>query len=71
MATATPEPDQPFASDYPECTAALLYRGTERLLIDGIRGKLFALPDSTRVFPGHGPATSIGAERAGNPYCGD
>lgn len=37
MATATPEPDQPFASDYPECTAALLYRGTERLLIDGIQ----------------------------------
>jgi len=26
-----------FAGDYPECTAALLYRGTERLLIDGIQ----------------------------------
>lgn len=40
-------------------------------LIDGIRGKLFALPEETRVFPGHGPATTIGAERAGNPYAGD
>jgi predicted AAA+ superfamily ATPase len=26
-----------FASDYPECTTALLYRGNERLLIDGIQ----------------------------------
>lgn len=26
-----------FASDYPECTTALLYRGSERLLIDGIQ----------------------------------
>ena len=25
-----------FRDDYPECTAALLYRGTERLLVDGI-----------------------------------
>lgn len=40
-------------------------------LIDGIRGKLFTLPPETRVFPGHGPATTIGAERAGNPYAGD
>ena len=45
--------------------------GNPGLLIDGIRGKLFALPENTRVFPGHGPATSVGAERAGNPYCGD
>lgn len=44
--------------------------GNPELLIDGIRGKLFTLPESTVVFPGHGPATSIGAERAGNPYCG-
>lgn len=45
--------------------------GNSALLIDGIRGKLFALPNETRVFPGHGPATRIGAERAGNPYVGD
>jgi glyoxylase-like metal-dependent hydrolase (beta-lactamase superfamily II) len=45
--------------------------GDPELLIDGIRGKLFALPEATVVYPGHGPATSIGAERAANPYCGD
>jgi hydroxyacylglutathione hydrolase len=45
--------------------------GDPELLIEGIRGKLFALPDATVVYPGHGPATRIGAERAGNPYCGD
>ncbi|WP_193214148.1 MBL fold metallo-hydrolase [Luteolibacter marinus] len=48
-----------------------LPRGNPAQLIDGIRGKLFALPEPTAVFPGHGPATTIGAERAGNPYCGD
>lgn len=45
--------------------------GDPELLIDGIREKLFALPESTRVYPGHGPATTIGGERAANPYCGD
>jgi glyoxylase-like metal-dependent hydrolase (beta-lactamase superfamily II) len=45
--------------------------GDPGLLIDGIRGKLFALPADTRVFPGHGPATTLGRERASNPYCGD
>ncbi len=27
-----------------------------------------ALPDETRIFPGHGPTTTIGAERRGNPF---
>jgi glyoxylase-like metal-dependent hydrolase (beta-lactamase superfamily II) len=45
--------------------------GDPGLLIEGIRDKLFALPPGTRVYPGHGQATTIGAERAGNPYCGD
>ncbi|MEK7954433.1 MBL fold metallo-hydrolase [Luteolibacter soli] len=45
--------------------------GDGPLLIDGIREKLFVLPENTQVFPGHGPTTTIGAERAGNPYCGD
>lgn len=30
--------------------------------------KLAALPDDTRVIPGHGPFTTIGAERHGNPF---
>ncbi|WP_035602901.1 MBL fold metallo-hydrolase [Haloferula sp. BvORR071] len=45
--------------------------GNMAQLVDGIRAKLFVLPESTRVFPGHGPVTTIGAERAENPYVGD
>lgn len=30
--------------------------------------KLFELPDSTRLYPGHGPSTTIGEERAHNPF---
>jgi glyoxylase-like metal-dependent hydrolase (beta-lactamase superfamily II) len=33
-----------------------------------IREKLLTLPDETRVFSGHGPATTIGEERATNPF---
>lgn len=36
--------------------------------IDSIRSKLLALDDKTRVIPGHGPATTIGRERAHNPF---
>jgi glyoxylase-like metal-dependent hydrolase (beta-lactamase superfamily II) len=45
--------------------------GDHDLLITGIQDKLLTLPPETRVFPGHGPATTIGAERAGNPYLED
>jgi hydroxyacylglutathione hydrolase len=37
-------------------------------LIKSIREKLMVLPDETIVHPGHGPATTIGAERRGNPF---
>lgn len=37
-------------------------------LIHSIQTKLMALPDQTRVFPGHGDETSIGFERANNPF---
>lgn len=33
------------------------------LIIDGIRSKLFTLPDDTIVYPGHGKSTTIGVER--------
>ncbi|NNM31192.1 MAG: MBL fold metallo-hydrolase, partial [Akkermansiaceae bacterium] len=28
----------------------------------------FTLPDPTAVHPGHGPSTTIGRERASNPF---
>ena len=42
--------------------------GSGSLLISGIKEKLFELPDETKVFPGHGPATSVGRERQENPF---
>ncbi len=37
--------------------------GDQAQLEKSIREKLFILPDATRVYPGHGPATTIGDER--------
>lgn len=37
-------------------------------LIGSIERELLVLPDSTIVYPGHGPATTIGAERRTNPF---
>lgn len=39
-----------------------------RALIRSIREQLLTLPDDTMVYPGHGAPTSIGEERAFNPY---
>ncbi|MCY2968381.1 MAG: MBL fold metallo-hydrolase [Planctomycetota bacterium] len=44
--------------------------GSQQVLVDGIRKKLFTLPDATVVFPGHGDPTTVGEERETNPYCG-
>ena len=35
-----------------------------------IHEKLFTLPDDTIVYPGHGPETTVGAEKRTNPFIG-
>ncbi len=40
------------------------------LLVEGIRQKLFTLPDDTVVYPGHGPVTTVGQEKRSNPFVG-
>jgi hydroxyacylglutathione hydrolase len=42
--------------------------GDSRQILRSLRDRLLVLPDSTRVIPGHGPETTIGAERASNPF---
>jgi hydroxyacylglutathione hydrolase len=37
-------------------------------IVDSIRGKLLHFDTATPVIPGHGPFTTIGTERATNPY---
>jgi len=42
--------------------------GNHNELIINIKEKLFVLPNETRVYPGHGPGTTIGYEKQHNPY---
>ena len=42
--------------------------GDHNGLIEGVRRKVFPLGDHLRVYPGHGPATTIGKERSTNPF---
>lgn len=42
--------------------------GDGELLFRGIRTKLYPLGDEVTVLPGHGPATTIGAEKRTNPF---
>jgi len=42
--------------------------GSHQQLIDSIRSRLLTLPEETRVYPGHGPSTTIGHEKRYNPY---
>jgi glyoxylase-like metal-dependent hydrolase (beta-lactamase superfamily II) len=37
--------------------------GDEQAIYKSIREKLLVLPDATKVYPGHGPPTTIGQER--------
>ena len=42
--------------------------GDFQTLISSIKTKLFPLGDDTKVYTGHGPATSIGQEKRANPF---
>ena len=42
--------------------------GSHELLVEGVRRKIFPLGDDLRVYPGHGPESTIGRERQTNPF---
>ncbi len=42
--------------------------GDYRALFDSIRRHVLTMPDETRLLTGHGPPTSVGHERVGNPF---
>jgi len=42
--------------------------GSSNDLLNSIHGTLFELGDDIRVYPGHGPQTTIGFEKEHNPY---
>ncbi len=42
--------------------------GNGKQIIDSIAARLLPLPEDTRVISGHGPETTIGQEKADNPF---
>lgn len=42
--------------------------GSHRQLMEAIRSQVLSLPDDTALYPGHGPPTTVGRERVGNPF---
>lgn len=45
-----------------------LWGSSHQELMTSIKDKLFKLDDRTTVYPGHGPSTTIGAEKRDNPF---
>ena len=39
-------------------------------LVESIRSQVFTMPDDTRLLSGHGPETTVGMEKASNPFVG-
>jgi glyoxylase-like metal-dependent hydrolase (beta-lactamase superfamily II) len=66
--------DPPFVFDGDVLFAGSIGRtdlgGNHEQLVQGIHKKLFSLPDATVLYPGHGPATTVGAEKRSNPFVG-
>jgi glyoxylase-like metal-dependent hydrolase (beta-lactamase superfamily II) len=56
--------DALFAGSIGGCATPALYQQALRTL----RAVLAPLPDATVLLPGHGPATTLGEERTGNPF---
>lgn len=44
--------------------------GDHETLLQAIKSEMFSLPDDTKVYPGHGPHTTIGFEKEHNPFVG-
>lgn len=57
--------DTLFYEDVGRCD---LPTGSFENIINSIREKLFVLRDETKVYPGHGPSSTIGHEKANNSY---
>lgn len=45
--------------------------GDTEALVAAVRHKLFSLDEMLPVFPGHGPATTLGHEKRANPFVGE
>lgn len=48
-----------------------LWQGSLDVLLASIRDEVLTLPDDTVVYSGHGPRTTVGAERRSNPFLRD
>jgi len=42
--------------------------GSFEKIIDSIKNKIIIYPDDTKIYPGHGPSSTIKAEKATNPF---
>lgn len=68
---AAPETGKLFAGDTLFASSigrTDLWGGSLPQILRSIRDKLLVLPEDTVVYPGHGPLTTIGQERAKNPF---
>ncbi len=43
--------------------------GNHEMLLNSIHTRIFTLPDNVKVYPGHGPETTVGFEKKTNPFC--
>lgn len=42
--------------------------GNHQILLESIKNQLFTLPEEVKVYPGHGPFTTVGFEKLYNPF---